>query len=122
MFKNYFKKINDNHGHAAGDKALKKFASTLESEIRDGDVLGRLGGEEFAVYFADTAKSEAIELLEKFRQFIELNSPKFSAEKIKFTISVGYNQGPVYKIDELLKQADINLYKAKESGRNRVIA
>lgn len=117
----HFKSINDTYGHDAGDEVLKGLSVCFAKHF-DKHLVARLGGEEFAVYFADTPESEAILLLEKFRQFIEINSPKFSAEKIKFTISVGYARGPVYKIDELLKQADINLYKAKESGRNKVIA
>jgi diguanylate cyclase (GGDEF)-like protein len=117
----HFKSINDTYGHDAGDEVLKGLSVFFAKHFKK-QLVARLGGEEFAVYFADTPESEAIPLLEKFRQFIEVNSPKVSAEKIKFTISIGYARGPVYKIDELLKQADINLYKAKESGRNKVIA
>jgi len=81
-----------------------------------------LGGEEFAVYFTDATTAQALKRLEGFRQFIELNSQEFSQEKIKFTISIGFASGPIYQIDELLKQADLKLYDAKETGRNKVIS
>jgi diguanylate cyclase (GGDEF)-like protein len=85
-------------------------------------LVARLGGEEFAVYFADTDKQEVLKRLEGFRYFIETNSQEFSKAKIKFTLSIGFSIGPVYQIDELLKQADLKLYDAKESGRNRVVS
>lgn len=116
----HFKAINDTYGHDAGDEVLKGLSEYFAKHFKK-HLLARLGGEEFAIYFADSCQTSAMEKLEKFRCFIETNSPDFSAEKIKFTISTGYIQGPIYQIDELLKQADIKLYKAKESGRNKVI-
>ncbi|KPH56865.1 response regulator [Pseudoalteromonas porphyrae] len=117
----HFKSINDTHGHDVGDEVLKGlsicFAKYFEKQL-----VARLGGEEFAVYFGETSKEEALKRLEGFRHFIELSSSEFSNLKIKFTISIGYVHGPVYQIDELLKQADIKLYEAKESGRNIVIS
>ncbi|MGS0534654.1 diguanylate cyclase [Pseudoalteromonas sp. SaAl2] len=117
----HFKAINDTYGHDAGDEVLKGLSICFAKHFEQ-HLVARLGGEEFAIYFADTSKSKAIQQLETFRSFIELHSPEFSKEKIKFTISVGFTQEPVYQIDELLKQADIKLYDAKETGRNKVVA
>ena len=83
-------------------------------------LVARLGGEEFAVYFADENTPEALKRLEGFRYFVENNSQEFSKEKIKLTISIGFFGGPVYQMDTLLKQADQKLYEAKEAGRNQV--
>jgi len=117
----HFKAINDTYGHDVGDEVLKGL-SICFSKYFEKHLVARLGGEEFAVYFADADKQESLKRLEGFRYFIEMNSQKFSKEKIKFTISIGFADGPVYQIDELLKQADLKLYDAKESGRNKVVS
>ena len=117
----HFKVINDTHGHDIGDEVLKGL-SICFSKYFEKHLVARLGGEEFAVYFADADKQESLKRLEGFRYFIEANSQEFSKEKIKFTISIGFADGPVYQIDELLKQADLKLYDAKESGRNKVVS
>ena len=117
----HFKAINDTYGHDVGDEVLKGL-SICFSKYFEKHLVARLGGEEFAVYFADADKQESLKRLEGFRYFIEANSQEFSKEKIKFTISIGFANGPVYQIDELLKQADLKLYDAKESGRNKVVS
>ncbi|MBH0026842.1 diguanylate cyclase [Pseudoalteromonas sp. SWN29] len=117
----HFKAINDTYGHDVGDEVLKGL-SICFSKYFEKHLVARLGGEEFAVYFADADKQESLKRLEGFRYFIEANSQEFSKEKIKFTISIGFADGPVYQIDELLKQADLKLYDAKESGRNKVVS
>ena len=117
----HFKSINDTYGHDAGDEVLKGLSACFK-KFFEKHLVARLGGEEFAVYFADADKQESLKRLEDFRYFIEANSQEFSQEKIKFTISIGFSNGPVYQIDELLKQADLKLYNAKESGRNKVVS
>lgn len=117
----HFKVINDTHGHDVGDEVLKGLSICFSKYFKKY-LVARLGGEEFAVYFANADKQEALKRLEGFRYFIEANSQEFSKEKIKFTISIGFADGPVYQIDELLKQADLKLYDAKESGRNKVVS
>nr|WP_231614066.1 diguanylate cyclase [Pseudoalteromonas sp. NZS71_1] len=117
----HFKIINDTHGHDVGDEVLKGLSICFSKYFKKY-LVARLGGEEFAVYFANADKQEALRRLEGFRYFIEANSQEFSKEKIKFTISIGFADGPVYQIDELLKQADLKLYDAKESGRNKVVS
>ena len=117
----HFKSINDSYGHDAGDEVLKGFASCFAKYFKKY-FAARLGGEEFVVYFNDVDKTEVLKRLEGFRHFIELNSPELSQQKIQFTLSIGYAHEPVYQIDELLKQADIKLYEAKKTGRNKVSA
>ena len=117
----HFKAINDTYGHDIGDEVLKGLSICFSKYFKKY-LVARLGGEEFAVYFADTDKQEVLKRLEGFRYFIETNSQEFSKAKIKFTLSIGFSIGPVYQIDELLKQADLKLYDAKESGRNRVVS
>lgn len=117
----HFKSINDTYGHDVGDEVLKGLSICFSKYFKK-HLVARLGGEEFAVYFIDVDKQEALKRLEGFRYFIEMNSQEFSEAKIKFTISIGFANGPVYQIDELLKQADLKLYDAKESGRNKVVS
>lgn len=117
----HFKSINDTHGHDVGDEVLKGLSICFKKYFKK-HLVARLGGEEFAVYFIDVEKQEALKRLEGFRYFIEANSHEFSSAKIKFTISIGFASGPIYQIDELLKQADLKLYDAKETGRNKVVS
>ncbi|KTF10617.1 GGDEF domain-containing response regulator [Pseudoalteromonas sp. 10-33] len=117
----HFKSINDTYGHDAGDQVLKGLAICFKKYF-EKYLVARLGGEEFAVYFADEIPQEALKRLEGFRYFVENNSQEFSKEKIKLTISIGFSTGPVYQMDTLLKQADQKLYEAKESGRNKVVS
>ena len=117
----HFKSINDTYGHDVGDEVLKGLSICFSKYFKK-HLVARLGGEEFAVYFIDVDKQEALKRLEGFRYFIEMNSQEFSKAKIKFTISICFANGPVYQIDELLKQADLKLYDAKESGRNKVVS
>ncbi|MEI8644408.1 diguanylate cyclase [Pseudoalteromonas sp. Hal040] len=116
----YFKSINDNYGHDAGDEVLKGLSQCLAKYFEE-NLVGRFGGEEFAVYFADQDTNESLQRLEKFRLFVEKHSPEFSKDRIKFTLSIGFHNGPVYSLDELIKQADLKLYQAKESGRNKLV-
>ncbi|WP_462179374.1 GGDEF domain-containing response regulator [Pseudoalteromonas gelatinilytica] len=116
----YFKSINDNYGHDAGDEVLKGLSQCMAKYFEE-NLVGRFGGEEFAVYFADQDANESLQRLEKFRLFVEKHSPEFSKDRIKFTLSIGFHNGPVYSLDELIKQADLKLYQAKESGRNKLV-
>lgn len=116
----HFKSINDTHGHDTGDEVLKGLSICFKKYFKK-HLVARLGGEEFAVYFKGVDKQEALKRLEGFRYFIEANSHEFSCAKIKFTISIGFEYGPIYQIDELLKLADLKLYDAKETGRNKVV-
>ncbi|MDI4653826.1 MULTISPECIES: diguanylate cyclase [Pseudoalteromonas] len=117
----HFKSINDNYGHDAGDDVLKGLSQCMAKYFED-NLVGRFGGEEFAVYFADQDPQESLQRLEKFRLFVEKHSPEFSKDHIKFTLSIGFHNGPVYSLDELIKQADLKLYQAKDTGRNKLVS
>ncbi len=113
----YFKKVNDTFGHAAGDAILQELALMLQDICRDTDVACRWGGEEFVLLMTSTDKKGAQVIAERLRQKVETN--KFSiAERI--TISLGVAQYVDDK-DEWFKNADLGLYKAKEAGRNKVV-
>jgi len=117
----HFKSINDNYGHDAGDEVLKGLSQCMAKYFGD-NLVGRFGGEEFAVYFADQDPQESLQRLEKFRLFVEKHSSEFSKDHIKFTLSIGFHNGPIYSLDELIKQADLKLYQAKDSGRNKLVS
>lgn len=122
----FFKRVNDYHGHDAGDKVLINFAKCLTECFRDYDIIARIGGEEFAVCLPNTLIDEAMLACERFRKKIErmkvpLNDG--SNEEISITVSVGvasYTNATV-DVTFLLKEADVGLYYAKSHGRNQVV-
>lgn len=117
----YFKKLNDRHGHAAGDRALKVFSEVLTGAVRDGDVVGRHGGEEFVACLADCDVVGAEEVLERVRR--DLRAALERTGMPRFTVSCGASMTPRdgEELEELLRAADKALYDAKRSGRDRVI-
>lgn len=116
----HFKCINDTHGHHFGDITLRQIGKILEAEFRKSDVLGRLGGEEFAILLPDTTLIEAQELAEKLRHTIA-STPIISQEKqMSITVSIGVTSG-AYDLETLLPQADAAMYQAKTEGRNRTV-
>jgi len=111
-----FKNINDTYGHDVGDEVLKGFSKVLVSNIRKGDICARFGGEEFLVFLPYTDIEQASLVAEKIRT----STQSYTAIKdIYFTISIGVSKY-TKNIEESIKQADLALYKAKESGRNQV--
>ena len=117
----FFKKINDTYGHNIGDLVLQKIADASRKVLRDIDIIGRIGGEEFAILLPQTSIKDSLKVAERLR--IEISNASVSLEngvKINFTSSFGVVAASESNIDELLKIADKALYKAKESGRNRV--
>ena len=118
----WFKKINDDHGHAAGDAILKAIAFTLKQKIRKSDVLARWGGEEFIIFLPHTHKIAAIKLADVIRKKIENMIVIHERHSLKVTASFGVaeSNAQTEKLEDLIKLADIALYKAKNSGRNRV--
>jgi diguanylate cyclase (GGDEF)-like protein len=123
----HFKRINDTWGHAVGDRVLLDIVQRANREIRSMDYLARLGGEEFAVLLPEIGASGARTAAERLRAALETASTASSAqqpeEKASYTVSIGVatHQGSE-SVAELLHRADIALYEAKASGRNRVVA
>lgn len=120
----HFKRANDEHGHAAGDAILKGVVREALSVLRRTDLLGRYGGDEFAVVLPATAAYQAASLLERVAQRIAGGSfgPEGSAEKLRATVSVGLSEWkPGITSSALIEQADRALYEAKRRGRNRVV-
>ncbi len=117
----FFKKINDQHGHDVGDEALCHVASLLKHGCRDSDLVARWGGEEFALCLPDTPPHHALRLAERLRSTIEHNPLEAEGLTISMTISVG---GTVFMPgddpERLFQRADQMLYHAKNQGRNRV--
>jgi len=123
----HFKKINDTYGHKAGDDVLKTFALILKKAIRQSDLAIRWGGEEFVVILHRSSFTDAVKVAERIRK--EVEQTEFHVEhpvkKIHVTCSIGLSaslNGQQRSFHDVFKEADENLYKAKNSGRNRVIA
>ena len=118
----HFKSINDRFGHALGDRALEVFAFTARQSVRSTDLLGRLGGEEFAAVLADTSRDKAMMVAERIRASFAQAALEVDNRPVGATVSIGlvHCQDPVLDVHELLAQADQALYCAKENGRNRV--
>jgi two-component system, cell cycle response regulator len=120
----HFKKVNDTHGHLAGDAVLQGLARRLKSRIRKEDILARIGGEEFAVVLADTNRAGALHLAEDLRNMVEREPfTHQDMPPLNITISVGVaalEPNDRMEAQELVKKADAALYAAKHGGRNRV--
>jgi len=124
----HFKHFNDNHGHHIGDLVLRDVATLIKRQMRSSDVMARLGGEEFATLLVRTDKQEAMEIAERIRHSIARHQPlDGSGQPLRITISIGCAslQGSIDAVAEtvaqhLLQQADRALYRAKQTGRNRV--
>jgi diguanylate cyclase (GGDEF)-like protein len=119
-----FKKVNDQYGHQAGDGVLKRFAGIARDSIRDVDYVARFGGEEFVLILAQTSLTHALMVAERIRSQVEAED--FTIEpgvSIKVTVSLGVTQyNPNETAQELMARADQALYRAKEQGRNQVVA
>ncbi len=120
----FFKRVNDQHGHAVGDEVLRRTAAQVQDMVRGGDLFGRWGGEEFIVLLPDTALPQAMEAAERLRQGIQ--RLEFSAEggaRFSITVSIGVAQHQRGEAaDTLTQRADKALYAAKHGGRNRALA
>lgn len=119
----FFKRINDTHGHVVGDKALKHLASLIETVVRKIDVPCRYGGEEFAVILPSTPLLIGIQVAERVRSKIAANPLVENGKPIPITVSIGvdtYTHNSNDSIEEFIAKADAELYRAKQSGRNCV--
>lgn len=117
-----FKSINDTFGHAAGDRVLEALAAAIRKCIRDADLAGRLGGEEFAVLLVRAEREQAKRVAERIRLSVRDVTGVIGIEDREITISIGLAMHhPGQSLDETLSQADRFLYVAKERGRNQVV-
>lgn len=120
-----FKRINDTHGHLAGDKALQIVAATLQSTLRKVDQVGRYGGEEFLIVLSQTDLKQAVVIAERCRQAIsEAVVHDEHGEKLHVTASFGVSCSAQcgYQVEKIVRQADKYLYQAKRQGRNQVVS
>ncbi|WP_417515651.1 GGDEF domain-containing protein [Marinobacter sp.] len=116
-----FKSINDQYGHNAGDAALKQFANLMQTVIRQTDVAARWGGEEFLLLLPDTSLIPALTLAERLRSEVARSNFSFHGQELPVTMSAGVcSIAQADSIDSMLRQADSQLYSAKEAGRNRI--
>lgn len=120
----FFKKVNDTYGHPAGDRVLIEVAAILQQNVRTGiDLLARYGGEEFVCLLVDVTRAEAAESAERIRRGVEAKVFDLGTQELRVTLSTGV---ALYPEDgrhgkDVLERADKALYRAKESGRNRVV-
>jgi diguanylate cyclase (GGDEF)-like protein len=118
----YFKRVNDTFGHAAGDEVLKTFAQLLRDNSRKSDVIGRIGGEEFAVLMPETPLEAAHDVALRIVSGCRSVTASGPASSVKFTCSIGAAETRAGddSIETILGRADAALYEAKRHGRDRV--
>ncbi len=117
----FFKKVNDTYGHLAGDFVLKQVAKTIQEEIRDSDICGRFGGEEFIILLPNTKISGAMKLASRIKESIENQKFKFNNYLINISVSIGITSpSKTDSIFSLIERVDRALYEAKKKGRNRI--
>jgi len=118
----YFKQVNDRYGHFVGDQVLRTISQKIQEQIRETDIIGRLGGEEFALILPNADLTEALEVAERIRTLIVATPINALGETIYCTSSFGVStlQDGVKSLDALLAKADEALFLAKHKGRNRV--
>ena len=118
----HFKVINDHYGHDRGDEVLRLMAQTIKANLREGDLVGRLGGEEFGVFLTGASQQVAALVAERIRRAIEKTPfmPDGSTCPLSVSVGVAVYDSPI-SFSDLFRMADRRLYGAKQSGRNRVI-
>lgn len=118
----YFKKYNDHYGHLVGDAILKEVAATIKENLRQIDLIGRYGGEEFSIILSQTEERGGIYAAGRIRQAVEEKLFRVYDEDLKITVSIGMSIFPDDATESggLIEKADASLYQAKQSGRNRL--
>jgi diguanylate cyclase (GGDEF)-like protein/PAS domain S-box-containing protein len=118
----FFKRVNDRHGHDGGDAVLRHLGQLLSKQFRRGDIVARLGGEEFVVLLRDAPGAIAMASAERVRHLLEHTPLVWKKETIAVTTSIGVASGDcLTDVDQLLRDADLALYRAKAEGRNQVV-
>ena len=119
----HFKDVNDSYGHGAGDAVLLGLADRLTENLRRSDTLGRMGGEEFALWMPGVTLRDARDLVERVRRLVEEKPFDTPAGPVAITISIGVTAcQPIDHLVHLIHRADAAMYSAKQAGRNRVVA
>ena len=117
----HFKKVNDTHGHEAGDRVLQEVSRMAEKTLRRSDILGRTGGEEFTALLVETDLEHAREVAERLRENMQAMHVQVGKTSIAITISIGLAKCDIgMDAETLMRRADEKLYVSKETGRNRV--
>jgi diguanylate cyclase (GGDEF)-like protein len=118
-----FKRINDTYGHSFGDRVLRELSQLLLANIRESDLLARFGGEELAMILPNTKRLAAFDLLERLRQQVASRVFYAADDKVSITLSIGVTQFDTQRHSavELIKEADMALYEAKNNGKNQVV-
>lgn len=122
----FFKNVNDTYGHPAGDFVLKEFAEILTQSIRANDILGRYGGEEFILVLKDTNKQSSAEIIERILKRVKESTFNYEDKEIKIAFSGGISDisemdKESLSVESLINEADMRLYKAKNTGRSKIV-
>jgi diguanylate cyclase len=118
----HFKKVNDTYGHAVGDEVLRIVMSELQAGVRRADQVVRLGGEEFLLLLPETTLHRASRVAERIRERIARRTLRVGSQEVRVTISMGVAERALGEPrTELISRADVAMYEAKSSGRNRVV-
>ncbi len=122
MDADHFKRVNDTHGHAVGDEALRQIGNVIQAQLRDADALARVGGEEFACLLPRTPLPQAMDIAERIRDAIAAQDLHCVGVRVQVSLTVGVSLAGAseQRIDEALSRADRAMYAAKQAGRNRV--
>jgi diguanylate cyclase (GGDEF)-like protein len=118
----HFKQINDNYGHPLGDQIIQEFAERCKSSVREVDLIGRYGGEEFLIFLPETDSQTAMQVAERLRASVEGMPIKVSGREINVTVSIGVSRTDenTLELETLIARADQAMYIAKHKGRNNV--
>jgi diguanylate cyclase (GGDEF)-like protein len=119
----HFKRINDEHGHPAGDEVLRQVAQMLSAQARSSDVVCRYGGEEYLVLLPNMTARTALVRAEQYRSQLQSMAIPFNGDALHVTLSIGMASYPKHghTVHDLIRLADAALYQAKQAGRNRVL-
>ena len=120
----HFKRVNDTYGHAAGDEVLRRLVGVCSAHLRRADVTGRMGGEEFLVLLPSTDEQAAVRVAEELRLVLASTVVEVECSQLQITVSIGVatRRATTASLEDLIKEADDALYRAKAAGRDRVVS